>query len=100
MTGVKSCPRFSGWERSPRRRWGAKRSGPGASGSGLRHLLRRHSVRVKLASQRDMGTEGMDLSYRVLLRDPSRSRDLLQELRATEGVSAASLYHREDESEI
>ena len=66
----------------------------------VRRLLRRHSVRVKLASQRDVGEEGMDLSYRLLLRDPNRSRELLHELQETQGVATASLYHREDESEI
>jgi hypothetical protein len=66
----------------------------------LRPILQRHSVRAKLASQRSAGEEGMDLSYRLLLRDPTRSRELISELRQTEGVAHASLYHREDESEI
>lgn len=66
----------------------------------LRPILHRHSVRAKLASQRSAGEEGMDLSYRLLLRDPTRSRELISELRQTEGVAHASLYHREDESEI
>jgi len=67
---------------------------------GLTPILRRHSARVKLASQRDAGEGGIDVSFRLLLRDPARSRDLLTELRQAEGVAHASLYHREDESEI
>jgi len=68
---------------------------------GLLHpILQRHSVRVKLSSQRDAGEEGLDMSYQLLLRDPTRSRELLSELRHAEGVAHASLYHREDESEI
>lgn len=63
-------------------------------------ILRRHSARAKLASQRDAGEEGIDISYRLLLRDPTRSRELLTDLRQAEGVAHASLYHREDESEI
>ena len=66
----------------------------------LRPILRRHAVRSKLASQRSSGDEGMDLSYRILLRDPGRSRELITELQKTAGVAHASLYHKEDESEI
>ena len=73
--------------------------GDGTVGS-LRQVLRRHSVRVQLASQRDLADQARDLSYRLLLRDPSRSGELLTELETTTGVAHVSLYHREDESEI
>jgi hypothetical protein len=66
----------------------------------VRSILRRHSARVQLVSQRGDQEEGLDLSYRLLLRDPARSRELLAELRAVEGTAEVSLYHREDESEI
>ena len=66
----------------------------------LKPILHRHAVRAKLASQRSAGDEGVDLSYRMLLRDPSRSRELIHDLQRTQGVAHASLYHREDESEI
>jgi hypothetical protein len=76
-------------------------TGPGRAAAQLSRILRRHSVRSHLASERAAGDEGMDLSYRLLLRDPARSRDLLEELEATEGVAYASLAQREeDESEI
>jgi hypothetical protein len=43
----------------------------------------------------------MDLCYRLLLRDPGRSRELLEELENTDGVEYATLSQREvDESEI
>jgi len=63
-------------------------------------VLRRHSARVQLASERGSPEGGLDLSYRLLLRDPSRSRELLNELQMVAGVTQASLYLREDESEI
>jgi len=63
-------------------------------------VLRRHSARVQLASERGSPEGGLDLSYRLLLRDPSRSRELLNELQMVAGVAQASLYLREDESEI
>ena len=50
-----------------------------AQGS-IRPILRRHSLRANLASQHDLEAEKVDLSYRLLLRDPSRSRELFQEL--------------------
>lgn len=75
-------------------------SGSGDGMAVLTSILHRHSVRIKLASQRDAGEEGVDLSYRLLLRDPARGRELLAEVRQAEDVAHASLYHREDESEI
>jgi hypothetical protein len=66
----------------------------------LKPILKRHAVRAKLSSQRTAGDQGLDLSYQVLLRDPERSRELISELQTTEGVAHASLYHKEDESEI
>ena len=76
-------------------------AGPGRAGAVVNAILRRHSARTHLASERAAPDEGMDLSYRLLLRDPSRSRELLEELEAAEGVAYATLSQREeDESEI
>jgi len=67
----------------------------------LNQILRRHSVRTRLASERVGADEGLDLSYQLLLRDPGRSRELVEELEATDGVAYVSLAQREeDESEI
>lgn len=66
----------------------------------LRNVLRRHAARVQLASQRELGDDKMNVSYRLLLRDPARGRELLAELRATPGVELPALFHREDESEL
>jgi uncharacterized membrane protein YhiD involved in acid resistance len=66
----------------------------------LRTILRRHAVRAQLASQRDLDENNLDLSYRLQLRDPSRSRELLSELREAQGIARVALYHREDESEV
>ena len=66
----------------------------------LREVLRRHAARVQLASQRELEDAKMNVSYRLLLRDPSRARELLADLRATPGVELPALFHREDESEL
>jgi hypothetical protein len=74
---------------------------PAADLDSLRQLLRRHSRRATCASQRsNEGYEGVDLSYRLLLRDPSRSEQLLEELRGLQGVARVSSLHAEDESEM
>lgn len=66
----------------------------------LKEVLRRHSSRVHLTSERKLTDEGLDLSYRLLLRDPSRCDELQWALKQTEGFDRVSLYLREDESEI
>jgi len=79
---------------------GGNGHGGGGSMDDLRAVLRRYGARVQLASQRDLDEDRMDLSYRLLLRDPGRSRDLLTELKATPGIDRPTLYHREDEAEV
>ncbi len=67
----------------------------------LARLLNRHSLRAHCASQRSHdGTEGADLSYRLLLRDPNRTEELLKEVRALEGTSHIMSIKPEDESEL
>ena len=67
----------------------------------LRQLLNRHSRTAQCASQRsNEGYAGIDLSYRLLLRDPSRSHELMDELRALQGVARVSSLHAGDESEL
>lgn len=67
----------------------------------LDHLLNRHSRNLIRASQRtNEGYGGVDLSYRLLLRDNSRTADLLAELRDFEGVTRVTSVKAEDESEL
>jgi hypothetical protein len=67
----------------------------------LRDLLTRHSRRTQVASQRSTeGSPEIDLSYRLLLRDPARSQELLNELRSLQGVARVSSVHAGDESEM
>ncbi len=74
---------------------------PAAELSELRQILQRHSRSTTCASQRsNEGYPGIDLSYRLLLRDPARSHELLDELRATKGVARVSSLHASDESEL
>lgn len=67
----------------------------------LDRLLHRHSRTLVRASQRtNEGYTGVDLSYRLLLRDLSRIPDLLSELRGLDGVSRITTVKAEDESEL
>jgi hypothetical protein len=64
-------------------------------------LLDRHSRRIQLASQRTHeGYEGVDISFRLLLRDPSRVDELVSELKSLEGTSQVTTLKAEDESEL
>ncbi len=66
----------------------------------LAGILKRHARRLDLASDRRTIKEGTDLSYRLLLRNPSRSSELQTELVGTEGFENVSIYLHDDEAEI
>jgi hypothetical protein len=67
----------------------------------LKQLLSRHSRATQCASQRaNEGYAGVDLSYRLLLRNPARRDELLEELRALKGVARVSSLQAGDESEL
>jgi len=66
----------------------------------LRAVLQRHAIRLELASERRSTKEGTDLSYRLLLRDTSRSSELQSELASAEGLENVSVYLHDDEAEL
>ncbi len=58
-------------------------------------------MKIHLASQHT-SSEGSDtqLSYRLRLRDPNRTQDLIDEIKDIDGVSKVSSMIAEDESEV
>jgi hypothetical protein len=66
----------------------------------LRQILKRHATRLDLASERRSTNDGTDITYRLLLRDTSRSNELQSELTGAEGFANVSVYMHEDEAEI
>lgn len=66
----------------------------------IRDLLGRYAASAELANQRGFEGQSMDLTYHLLMRDPSRGPELLSELQSVEGVREATIYKRQDESEI
>jgi hypothetical protein len=74
-------------------------SGNGSAGV-LKKVFQRHATRAQLASQHDLDGEKVDISYRLLLRDPARTRELVSDLEMTAGVERVVLFHRTDEAEM
>ncbi len=67
----------------------------------MSRVLQRHSRTLHCASQRSSEVDaGTDLSYRLLLRDPERTDDLLNELRAVAGVTRVTSLKAQEESEL
>ncbi len=67
----------------------------------LRSLFHRHSLKALCASQRTHDTyEGVDFSYRLLLRDPERMDELLSELSSLQGVSRVTGLKADEQSEV
>lgn len=66
----------------------------------LKDILRQHCARTLLASQQRASKDTTNLSYRVLLRDPTRSGELQNALEETQGINNVTLFLREDESEV
>ena len=69
--------------------------------SELEALLQRHTRRAERSHWRTASeNEGADMSYRLLMRDPSRLDDLLNEVKTLLGVSDVTGTSALDESEI
>ncbi len=66
----------------------------------LKQMLKRHSSRVDLTSERNLTDTGLELSYRLLLRDPTRGHELVSELKGVDGIVDPALYAHNDESEF
>lgn len=66
----------------------------------LSNTLNRHARKLIRASQHASNAGGTDLSYRVLLRDPSRAEEMVSELRSLNGVARVFTIAAENESEI
>lgn len=75
-------------------------SDPATGTAALRSILRRHSLRALLTNERQLEGTAVNLSYRLLLRDPRRNDELKTELEQADGFEQVSLFLRDDESEI
>jgi hypothetical protein len=73
---------------------------PIAAGANLRRVLHLHASTSTLASERRVTDGGVDVTYRLLLRDPSRFDELQASLSQTEGLANVSVFMHDDEAEI
>jgi hypothetical protein len=73
---------------------------PVAAGASLKQVLRNHASTSTLASERRVTDGGIDVTYRLLLRDPSRFDELQSALSQTEGLANVSVFMHDDEAEI
>ena len=71
-----------------------------AASANLKGVLRRHVSRSVLVSERRVTEEGVDITYRLSMRDPSRFDELQSTLCRTEGLDNVSVFLHDDESEI
>jgi hypothetical protein len=74
---------------------------PASELSDLQRLLERHARDTTCASQRSSdATKLVDISYRLLMRDPARTHELVEEVRALNGVARVTCLQAGEESEI
>jgi hypothetical protein len=66
----------------------------------LKATFQRHATKAELASERNLTDAGLELSYRLLLRNPARGHELVAELREMEGVAEPAMFTHSDEAEF
>ncbi len=71
-----------------------------ANGRNLRQVMGFHAKRAELLNERRANDGGVDMAYRVLLRDPSRVDELQAALVQAEGLANVSVFMHADEAEI
>jgi hypothetical protein len=66
----------------------------------LQQVLVRHASSSTVVSERRSPDGGVDVAYRILMRDPSRSHELQSALAHAEGLTNVSVFMHDDEAEI
>lgn len=70
------------------------------NGPNLRRILNLHATRPQMINERRATDGGIDMTYRMLLRDPARVDELQTLLSQTEGLANVAVFMHEDEAEI
>ena len=71
-----------------------------ATAANLRLVLGKHATRPRLMNERRSNEGGVDMAYRLLLRDPGRINELQLALGQTEGLTNVAVFMHDDEAEI
>jgi len=69
-------------------------------GAPIQDLLLRHCRRSTLVSERFAEEGDGEIAYRLVLRNPRRASDMVNELKAVNGVSQISFVLHEEQSEV
>ncbi len=69
-------------------------------GSQLKQILKRYATNTTLMNERRANDQGIDMTYRLLLRDPARVDELQAALSTAEGLTNVTVFTHEDEAEI
>lgn len=72
----------------------------GEGGGQVQPLLTRHCRRSTLVSERFAEAGDGEIAYRLVMRNPRRASELMDELRALRGVSQVSFVLHEEQSEV
>ncbi len=74
---------------------------PKEQGDLIARIMSRHCLKTSLISHRSEFEKPLeDFSYRLMLRDPGRSNEFIEELKSIEGVSGVSLLLQGDQAEV
>jgi hypothetical protein len=71
-----------------------------ATSRNLKHVMGFHATRAELINERRANDGGVDMAYRVLMRDPGRVNELQAALVKVEGLANISVFMHADEAEI
>jgi hypothetical protein len=71
-----------------------------ATGAMLKQLLHYHAWNARLINERRANEGGVDMAYRLLLRDPARIDELQKSLNEAEGLTNVAVFAHDDEAEI
>ena len=71
-----------------------------STAANLRQVLGKHATRPRLMNERRSNEGGVDMAYRLLLRDPGRINELQAALGQTEGLTNVAVFLHDDEAEI
>ncbi|MEQ8819354.1 MAG: DUF4956 domain-containing protein [Sumerlaeia bacterium] len=63
-------------------------------------ILDRHCLKAKVVSQRSDVDGVMDYAFELVLRDPGRSSELVEDLRLAQGIGGVSLLMETEQSEV
>jgi uncharacterized membrane protein YhiD involved in acid resistance len=68
--------------------------------SEIQEILRRYCLATDMITQRIGDSGCMELAFQLVMRDPERGQELVNELRMREGVSAITFLHQAEQDEV